>query len=261
LNESFEQPRGHSEAAVEQDPQLTATSGKVARQLSTLARHLQGENDADALLTEIVTAAVDLIPGTGAGSISLVTNRSKIVSHAASSELASRVDALQEETGEGPCLDAAYQEQTVRVPDMGSEERWPHFASRAAEVGARSMLAFQLFVEGDNLGALNLYGKMPNAFGEQSEHIGLLFASHAAVALASVRQHDNLTRALDSRDLIGMAKGILMERYQIDSNTAFRVLVRSSQERQRKLHDIAGELVEHGTIGGERVTAGRRAAS
>jgi transcriptional regulator with GAF, ATPase, and Fis domain len=248
-------------AVADQDPETTATSGKVARQLSGLARHLQTETDADTLLTEIVSAAVELIPGTGAGSVSLVINRSKIVSQAASSELASQVDALQEETGEGPCLEAVYQEQTVRVPDMATEERWPHFASRAAAAGAGSMLSFQLFVEGDNLGALNLYGVRPNVFEEESEHIGLLFASHAAVALASVRQHDNLTRALDSRDLIGMAKGILMERYRIDASTAFRVLVRSSQERQRKLHDIAGELVERGTIGDERVTAGRRAAS
>jgi hypothetical protein len=117
------------------------------------------------------------------------------------------------------------------------------------------MLAFQLFVEGDNLGALNLYGRTPDAFDDESEHVGLLFASHAAVAFAGVRKQQQLSRALDTRDVIGMAKGILMQRYSISSDRAFRVLVRSSQDNQRKLREVAEELVERGTLGGQPVSA------
>jgi hypothetical protein len=175
------------------------------------------------------------------------------LSQAPSSDLARDVDALQEETGEGPCLDSAYEEQTTRVPDMSTEERWPNFAQRASEAGAASMLAFQLFVEGDNLGALNLYSRTADAFDDESEHVGLLFASHAAVAFAGVRKQQQLSRALDTRDVIGMAKGILMQRYSISSDRAFRVLVRSSQESQRKLREVAEELVVKGTISGQRV--------
>jgi GAF domain-containing protein len=227
----------------------TTGADSLAGQLSELARHLQQEQSSASLLGEIVHAAVELIPGTDAGSITMVTERRHVSSEAASSELAERVDALQEETGQGPCLDAVYQEQTVRVPDMAHEERWPDFAQRASEAGASSMLAFQLFVDGDNLGALNLYGRRPDAFDDESEHVGLMFASHAAVAFAGIRKQDQLNRALGTRDAIGMAKGILMERYHVDPDRAFRVLVRTSQQRQQKLRDVADELVRQGTLG------------
>ena len=146
------------------------------------------------------------------------------------------------QTGEGPCLDAAHEHETVRVDEMATEERWPDFAGRAAQIGAKSMLSFQLFVERDNLGALNLYGRTPRSFDEESEYVGLLFASHAAIAFADAEQVRHLNVALDRRDLIGQAKGILMERYKVTADQAFRVLVRASQNHNVKLHDVAHEL-------------------
>lgn len=247
-----------AEATGQGEPSSSDTGSAVgedflAGQLSRLARELEHEDDPTALLAEVVLAAIKLIPGTDEGSISMVTDRRHVTSQAPSSELARVVDALQEETGEGPCLDAVYQQQTVRVPDMATESRWPHFAQRASAAGAASMLSFQLFVEGDNLGALNLYSHTVNGFDDESEHVGLLFASHAAIAFAGVRKEENLNRALDARDLIGMAKGILIERYTVTPDQAFRVLVRYSQENQAKLRDIARELVHHGTIGGHHI--------
>jgi transcriptional regulator with GAF, ATPase, and Fis domain len=235
------------------DTGTAAGEDVVAGQLSRLARELEQEDDPDALLAEVVAAAVELIPGTDEGSISVVTDRRHVTSQAPSSSLASDVDALQEETGEGPCLDAVYEQQTVRVPDMATEERWPRFAKRASEAGAASMLAFQLFVEGDNLGALNLYSRTPGAFDDESEHVGLLFASHAAVAFSGARKQRTLSQALDTRDVIGMAKGILMQRYTLTPDRAFRVLVRGSQQSQRKLRDVADELVHRGTLDGQDI--------
>ena len=133
---------------------------------------------------------------------------------------------------------------------MASETRWPEFARRASQAGAASMLSIQLYVEGDNLGALNLYGRAPNAFDDESEQVGLLFASHAAVAYAGVRKEAQLANAVASRDLIGQAKGILMERYKISPERAFLVLTRVSQNTNRKLNDIATELVRYGTVPG-----------
>jgi hypothetical protein len=112
------------------------------------------------------------------------------------------------------------------------------------------MLSLQLYVEGDNLGALNLYSRPPNAFDDESEQVGLLFASHAAVAFAGVRKEAQLAKAVVSRDLIGQAKGILMERYNISPERAFLVLTRISQDNNRKLHDIATELVRERTVPG-----------
>jgi hypothetical protein len=134
------------------------------------------------------------------------------------------VDKLQEEVGQGPCLDAAYQEETVRVADMASETRWPLFAARALAAGAGSMLAFQLYVEHDNLGALNLYSYEAHSFDDESEHVGLLFASH------------------------GQAQGILMERHKISGDQAFAVLARASQNSNIKLRDVAEHLVLSGLL-------------
>jgi transcriptional regulator with GAF, ATPase, and Fis domain len=233
---------GHGQPSAED--QGTAVSDGLAQQLSDLARSLQAEHDTTAMLDEVVTAAVALIPGVQEGSISVVTHRRNVSSHNASGELPERVDAIQEEVGEGPCLDAVYEQQTVRVPYLAHEERWPRFAKRAVDIGVGSMLSFQLYVEGDNLGALNLYSREPNAFDDESEHIGLLFASHAAVAFADAQKLDQLNSAVETRDLIGQAKGILMERYRISAEQAFRVLTRVSQQRNRKLRDLAAELAD-----------------
>jgi transcriptional regulator with GAF, ATPase, and Fis domain len=228
----------------------TAGLNQLAEGFGGLARSLEEHDDPEVMLAEIIAAAVAMVPGAEEGSVSVVTGRRHIGSQAPTGDLPVQVDALQEETQQGPCLDSAYVHQTVRVVDMASEERWPQFARRASEAGAASMLSLQLYVEGDNLGALNLYARVPNAFDDESEQIGLLFASHAAVAYAGVRKEAQLAKAVASRDLIGQAKGILMERYKISPERAFLVLARVSQDSNRKLHDIATELVRHGTVPG-----------
>jgi ANTAR domain-containing protein/GAF domain-containing protein len=225
-----------------------AGGNELAQTLSALARTLEAEDDTERMLGDLVTAAVAQIPGVDEGSISVVRARRDVVSQSPSSDLPERVDALQAEVGEGPCLDAVFEDRVVHVPDMRTETRWPHFAARAAEAGAASMLSFQLWVEGDNLGALNLYGREAHAFTEESEQIGLLFVSHAAVAMAGAQKQDKLLASLDARDLIGQAKGILMERYKIDSLKAFALLVRASQHSNRKLRDIAAELALTGEL-------------
>jgi GAF domain-containing protein len=226
----------------------TAASEVLAAGLSAMARDLEHQDDPVVMLAEIVVAAVAMVPGADEGSISFVTGRRQVTSEAPTGDLPVRVDALQYETRQGPCLDAVYEQQTVRVDDLATEQRWPLFARLASEAGAASMLSLQLFVEGDNLGALNLYGRSPNAFTDESEQVGLLFASHAAIAYAGVRKEAQLAQALANRDLIGQAKGILMERHKISAARAFLVLTRTSQDSNRKLHDIADELVRTGML-------------
>lgn len=108
--------------------------------------------------------------------------------HALSRHLPQEVDALQEKYGQGPCLEAAYREWVVRVADLRHKRRWSAFAPAAAEAGAKSMLCFQLWVEADNLGALNVYGAQAHAFDAESQKTGLPVAAHAAVAFADARK-------------------------------------------------------------------------
>lgn len=240
---------GSTKGTANQEP---AVGADLAGRLSDLARELEQEQDTEALLADIVHASLDLIPHVAEASISLVMGRRTVQSKAASGELPRRIDALQSATGEGPCVDAAYEQLIVRVPDLSREERWPDFAQAAYDAGARSMLSFQLFVRGDNLGALNLYGDDVNIFDEESEQVGLLVAAHAAVAFSDAQQISQLNQALGTRDLIGQAKGILMERFKITSQQAFHILTRASSESNIKLRDVADHLTRSGEIPARR---------
>lgn len=223
-----------------------ADQGEVSLKLSEAAREFEGQDGTDETLRTIVAAAIALIPGAEDGSINVVVARRHVSSQAPSSELARTIDALQQEAGEGPCLDTVYEQQTVRVDDMGTERRWPAFAERAAAAGVGSLMSFQLYVTGDNLGALNLYAASPGVFDEESEHIGLLFAAHAAVAYAAAKRESQLLRAVSTRELIGQAQGILMERHKITADQAFGRLVQASQSANVKLREVAEQLVETG---------------
>lgn len=154
-----EQQRGHGGRGrpSEHDTGTTAGRDRVAGDLSGLARQLQQLQTSEAVLAEIVQSAIALIPGTDQGSITDVIARRRVEHKAASSDLPIQVDRLMTEVGQGPCLDSIWEQQTVRVDDMATETRWPLFAQRAVEFGASSMLSFQLYVEDDNLAALNLY--------------------------------------------------------------------------------------------------------
>ena len=219
--------------------------------MSRVARQLQEEHgDVEATLRAITASAVAAVPGAVECGISYVIGRRKVEPRAWTSELPRAVDGLQDELGEGPCLDAIWDEQVVRVDDVRADERWPRFAARAADLGAGSLMCFQLFVEGDNLGALNLYAAEAGAFDEDSQEVGLTFAAHAAIALAGAEHEQNLHAGMRNRDLIGQAKGILMERHKLTADQAFGVLVRTSSLTNRKLHDLADELTSTGQLPG-----------
>ncbi|HLL65427.1 MAG TPA: GAF and ANTAR domain-containing protein [Micromonosporaceae bacterium] len=221
----------------------------LAVRLSDLARSLQDEASLDDTLQAIVNAAVDTVPGAQYAGISLIEARREVRTPAATDDLVRRVDRAQYEHREGPCLDALYEQRTVRLADMTTEQRWPQFADRAAELGIRSMLAIQLYVEQDNLGALNLQSCDTDAFDDESEQVGLLFAAHAGVAIAGAQKEQQLRQAMSVRDLIGQAKGILIERHKVTGDQAFGLLVRASQHSNTKLTDVARYLVDTGELG------------
>jgi hypothetical protein len=224
---------------------------ELATVLSRFARGLQQQEDPEATLVSIVQNAVALIPGCDEASISVVLGRKQVTSKAASGELARVVDALQERVGQGPCMDSAYEHETVRVPDMAGEQRWPKFSASALAAGAAGMMSVQLFVEGDDLGALNLFSRRAGAFDDESEHIGLLFAAHAALAYASAQQQARSTQNIAIRQLIGQAQGVLMERHKITPDQAFAVLVQASQHTNTKLREVAERLVHSGVFVGD----------
>jgi GAF domain-containing protein len=221
--------------------------GALAAYLGELARELHAEDDVAAVLERVVGAAVTEVPGTDYAAVSVI-GRNGASTPVYTDDLVVLVDAAQYETGQGPCLDAAVDRHTVRADDLDGERRWPEFAARAVELGVRSMLSFQLFTEAGSVGALNLYARTAAAFPSDAERIGLPLAAHAAVAMVVTRQEANLRAALDTRDLIGQAKGILMERYKIDQDRAFKLLLMVSQRTNTKLREVADRLCASGDL-------------
>ncbi|MBC7630385.1 GAF and ANTAR domain-containing protein [Aeromicrobium sp.] len=179
-------------------------------------------------------------------------------SHLVPSALMAALERLQTDVGQGPCADALGGLALVYVPDLLDDQRWPLFSPAAARLGMRSALAYRLQVEGETLGALQLYAHLPGAFNARERAQGLIFATYAALALTLARDRqaeesriENLQTALTSREIIGQAQGILMERERITADQAFQLLRLSSQHLNRKLRDVAQYIVDTGTIGPE----------
>lgn len=188
---------------------------------------------------------METIHGCDHAGISFLKGRTG-VTPAASDAISPQVDAIQYETDQGPCLDAIRKHEVFRSGDLGKEKRWAEFSRRAkAETGVTSMMSFRLFVEGDTLGALNLYSKTADAFDDQAQAVGLVFAAHAAIALSTALHDAQMAEALRSRDIIGQAKGLLMAREGVDAEEAFDMLKRASQRLNIKLRDVATKMISN----------------
>ena len=225
--------------------------------LAAAAREMQSASDPEATMETAAQLAVSNVRGAEFAGLSLTTKTGGITTPARSDEIVWRVGALQNELGEGPCLEAAWHERVVHSSDLSTDARWPAWGPRVAqEHGLSSVLCVQLFTFEDTLGGLNLYSSRRHAFDEQDVDEASALAAHIAIAVSSAETQDHLNRALDARTVIGQAVGILMERYGIDSSSAFRVLVRTSSHANVKLRLIAQELVDTGNLRGTPAAAG-----
>jgi GAF domain-containing protein len=209
------------------------------------ALHNRPDADADTVLAELAEHAAVEIPGARYAGITVTRNGKHIETPAATHMYPMLLDKIQQRHQEGPCLTAAWEEKVIHVTDLEMDDRFPLYRRDAlAETPIRSIMAFQLFIAGETMGALNVYSEQPHAFGPESRTIGLVFAAHSSVAWNSARREAQFKRALASRDTIGQAKGMIMERYSVDAVQAFDVLRKLSQDSNVPLAKIAAELVE-----------------
>ncbi|MBP2371929.1 GAF and ANTAR domain-containing protein [Pseudonocardia parietis] len=224
----------------EQTDQLVVSLRRAAHDL--VAR--RSISDLEQTLGQIVAAAVDTVPGADAGGISM-TEDGHVGSRVPVSEDVRKLDELQAQLNEGPCITAAQEppaDGIVYARDLACSpdaDRWPNYAPQAVGQGYRSMLSTQLSTNGGTRAALNLYSHQPEAFNEVSRTIAGLFSVQAALLLYGAEHAAHMQQALGSRDVIGQAKGILMERFDVDGDRAFEMLVRSSQDTNIKLVDVA----------------------
>ncbi|SHN71077.1 GAF domain-containing protein [Geodermatophilus obscurus] len=222
------------------------------QRLAAIARALLHEPDVQATLQRTVADAARTLDGEPYVSVSLVLRRRQVETPVYSDERALRADQLQYQLGVGPCLDAVWHQDSFHIDDLTTEQLYVDWSRRVvAEIGIRSSLSLQLFTDPDNvvsLGALNLYSPQPGSFDTDTRAEAVAFAAHAAIALHSAQTEAHLRSGMVTRTVIGQAEGILMERLKITADQAFGVLSRVSQHRNRKLRDVAQNLVETGEI-------------
>ncbi|RZT87823.1 AmiR/NasT family two-component response regulator [Pseudonocardia sediminis] len=201
-------------------------------------------DDMEHALGQIVLAAVETVPGAAAGGISTTTD-GRIESRSPSGDDVLHLDQRQAELHEGPCITASEEppdDGVVIAEDLSNDPdaaRWPRFAPHAVESGYLSMMSTQLSFDGRTRSALNLYSRRAGTFSEAARTLAGLFAAQAGLLLYGAAHAEHLTQAVDNRDVIGQAKGILMERYTVDAEQAFQMLVSSSQATNVRLVNVA----------------------
>ena len=200
--------------------------------------------DVSALLQDLVEGAAQTVPGALHAGITVTQRRRAAETVAASDRYPVELDEIQNQCQQGPCLAAASSQQTVRVDDLARDPRWPDYCREVrAQTPIRSVLSLALLSEGSTAASLNLFGDRAHAFDDHSVQIGLTFASHAALAWIMMRRDQQFRAALVSRDLIGQAKGRMMERFDIDAAEAFETLKVMSQDTNTPLAAVAQRVV------------------
>jgi GAF domain-containing protein len=226
----------------------------AAEALDQLGRLALREHSMESVLQRVADLSKAVMPGhTEASVLLLVKGTPKTIVH--TGQLAVDLDEVQFGTGQGPCLNAAATGELTEVRDARTEPRWRRYMVHAAEMGVLSSLSVPLPIEDSTSGALNLYVREAEAFDEESRQAAVRFGPYAAVAIANMHAYeqardmaDNLQLALESRAVIDQAKGILIERHRLTPDQAFQMLAQVSMHANRKLRDIAEDLVETGEL-------------
>ena len=233
----------------------------MSERMAAAARELQDQHDPASTMKIAVALLVQNVEGCEAAGVSLVHAKRRIDTPAAIDDLVVIGNRLQSEVGEGPCLDAIWEHETVYVPDLATDSRWPRWGPRLVEAtGMRSVLSFRLFTTQHTLGALNMYASRADGFSTSDMTEGLALAAHIAIAVAAAQQIEQLEAALDSRTVISQACGMLMERFDMDAVGAFALLTRLSSSQNVKVRDVAARLVLTRRIPGhDEVAAGSEA--
>ena len=222
------------------DPATT----EVFRQMSAL---IYAGADATSIHQAIVHAAKTLVDGCDRASL-LLKDHDRFVTAASTDEVAHRIDQIEIEVGEGPCVDAIVDEAYQHDADLSDgRSPWPRFTERIlAETPVRSAIGYRLLLDGDKVGALNLFSDVPGGLTAESADAGAVIASFASVALMAVKARgdaETMRHGLASNREIGKAVGLLMAAHHITGDEAFGLLKRTSQELNMKLTHVAAQVV------------------
>jgi GAF domain-containing protein len=227
------------------DVPIDPTINDTFRQLSAL---IYAGADSGSIHQSLVDSARQLIEGCDRASL-LVRTRDRYVTAASTDDIARRIDQIELEVGEGPCVDAIASEAYQHDADLtDATTPWPRFTERiVAETPVRSAIGYRVLLDGEKAGALNVFSDTAGALTSRSADIGAVIASFASVALMAIRAREEaatLRQGLQSNREIGKAVGLLMAAHHITGEQAFELLRSTSQELNMKLTRVASQIID-----------------
>lgn len=223
----------------------SAQRAELLQRALDVARASSSPIDARRVLGALTVAAASAVPGAQYAGITVATARRRVTTPAVSHEYAAVLDAIQERRRQGPCLEASLKTTVILISDLHDDYRWPAYRDDAiGQTPVRSVLAVPMYGERRHPGALNFYSEHPGAFGDEAARVGAVYAALCAMVWTTVVTDEQHRSALESRDVIGQAKGLLMERLKLDANGAFNTLRKLSQDENKPLRQVADQLIE-----------------
>ncbi|WP_312872032.1 ANTAR domain-containing protein [Amycolatopsis dendrobii] len=233
----------------------------AASRFEALSKMLLSANSAADVLREVVEATAAAVAGADWVSVTVLGSDGRFSTAARTGKTAAELDRIQYRDREGPCVEAAraHSPSYVASADLAAETRWPRFAAAARALGCRAAFSTALPAAPGldrAAGSLTVYSRRPDSLAETDRRIALLLATHASLALANTHlrksaelRRAEFRRAVDTRDVIGQAKGILMNREGLTADEAFDLLRRTSQDLNVKLVEVARTLTgRHGEL-------------
>jgi GAF domain-containing protein len=216
----------------------------IARSIAHAADQMHRAATVEETLELIVRNAAEALPGFDHIGVSTVEKGRKVVNRAATSALVLELDELQYGIPQGPCVDSLRGTEVVAAPHISHDPRWPDYVPQAVALGLKSQLAVRLHLaDRGTVGGLNLYSTKSEDVAPADVDTAAFFAVHASIALGRARDLASMSEAVTTRQLIGQAVGVLMERYKIDEKAAQAFLWRASSHTNTKVRDIAATLV------------------
>jgi GAF domain-containing protein len=206
--------------------------------------HQRASFDVPALLRDVIDAAAGSVPGAQYAGITVSRRRRLSETVSATHRYPVLLDEIQNRSQQGPSLAAAALDEAVRVDDLTDDGRWPAYREEAlAQTPVRSILSVPMLREGGTTSTLSFYSEPAGAFDDGSTSLGRVFATHAALVWNMMRRDQQFRAALVSRDVIGQAKGRMMERFNIDADEAFEMLKMMSQDSNTPIAQVAHRVV------------------
>lgn len=223
--------------------ELSGAIGRIRRLLLTAEK-------VDAAVELLAKAIKDSVPGTIGAGVSVLDSQGRRTSHGATDRVVEEADALQYELGEGPCLTAWAAEESILVDDVRTDDRWPRWSAAVQGLPIRSVVSAALVADKESVGALKVYAALPSAYTPATTRLLELFAAPAATLLSHIQASElprhiseDLHDALESRDMVNRACGILMQRHGFGYEQALEELIRLARLRRMTLAEASVELI------------------